>query len=748
MGEVSEVGDISLVSEVIGDVGEVKLFADGSPKNNIEETCVDDELLNLSECSSLILHVSDNEGVISFRRDSTEPADIYVRSDYWGDIEFVRQHKESDGYFFHTIVTSNGWLIGDGGLTDGGPNHQMEAIACEMVINNQITDSYLSRIYAILSGYSLGHFVIKAPDGTYGVVFVDRYHTGKLNPGEYVLCPNLYSYSDRGVYDSSAGVVDAAIKIISTDPYGQNRRDVITHHWKLTTSSNQLYYSVDTYASNDNGAGVGLSTGGLADSIDYFGNYVYRDSLPATPNKLGIGTHVFERTNIEVFKLLSPINSALVGENIDVKFQVNYIARSSPAVRFAIPEGFDFNSATVSKGSYTYYADSRNLLWNLNNCDLNNYITLSLKAVKPGQTVLYFSLNNAFVNSVKLTANEYGALISTNNVNKYYKGPEKLNVYLKDKSNCPIVGENVIININGQSYTRSTDENGVASLSLNLNKGDYVASVSYSGRFGSNSTSANVKISDTVSGNDIVKFYKNDTQYYAKFLDTSGNPLANRAVSFNINGVFYTRNTDGSGVAKLNINLAPGEFILTAINPVNGEQYSNKIKVLTVLVDGHDVTKYYRNASVYSIKVLDGKGNPLANAYVSFNINGVFYTRQTNESGYANLNLRLQPGNFIVTADYMGLKYSNKLTVLPVLFANDTISYADKSNFKAKLIDGKGNPYPNQTIVFNINGVKYTNITDSQGIASLFVSLPVGEYIVTSSYDEYCISNKITIKKV
>ena len=88
--------------------------------------------------------------------------------------------------------------------------------------------------------------------------------------------------------------------------------------------------------------------------------------------------------------------------------------------------------------------------------------------------------------------NEYGALISTNNVNKYYKGPERLNVYLKDKSNSPIVGENVIININGQSYTKSTDENGVASLSLNLNKGDYVASVSYSGRFGSNSTSANV----------------------------------------------------------------------------------------------------------------------------------------------------------------------------------------------------------------------------------------------------------------
>ena len=54
----------------------------------------------------------------------------------------------------------------------------------------------------------------------------------------------------------------------------------------------------------------------------------------------------------------------------------------------------------------------------------------------------------------------------------------------------------------------------------------------------------------------------------------------------------------------------------------------------------------------------------LANADVSFNINGIFYTRQTNESGYANLNLRLQPGEYIVTADYKGLKYSNIVNIL------------------------------------------------------------------------------------
>ena len=701
----------------------------------------------MSECSSIVLQVNENEGVISFRRDATNPVDIQIRSGVWGDITYVKQYKDPDGYFAHVFVTSNGWLIGNGGVTDGSEFRQIESVICEMVVNNVINDNYLSRIYNIISQYSLGHFVIKAADGTYGVVFNDRYDSGKLGPGQYLVCPNLYSYSQKGSYDASLSPVDAAIRLGYTDSYGVNRRNLMTYDWKLTTSSNGISCSVDTYASNDNGAGVGRSTGGLADNINYLDkNYISRDSLPGTPGKIGLGTYMFDNANFEVFKLLSPISTAIVGENIEIKYQVNYFKKSSPAVRFAIPEGFDYNGATVSKGSCTYYADSRNVLWNLNDCDSSNYITLSLKALKPVHSDLYFSLDNNFVNSVRLNANTYGALISTSNVNKYYKGPEKLNVYLKDGSNFPIAGENVVININGQTYTRQTDENGLAALALNLNAGSYVATVGYSGRFGSNFTSANIKISDTISGSDIVKFYKNDTQYYAKFLDTSGNPLANKEVSFNINGIFYKRNTDASGIAKLNINLIPGDYILTAINPVNGEQYSNDVKVLTILTDGHDVTKYYRNDSTYSVKVLDGMGNPLVNADVSFNINGIFYTRQTNASGYANLNLRLQPGEYTVTADYKGLKYSNVVKILPVLFADDVVSYTDESNFKVRLIDGKGNPYPNQTIEFNINGVKYTNITDTEGIANLIVGLPDGEYIVTSAYDEFSISNKITIE--
>lgn len=436
----------------------------------------------------------------------------------------------------------------------------------------------------------------------------------------------------------------------------------------------------------------------------------------------------------------------MVGEKVELNYQVNYISKSSPVVRFAIPEGFDFNTATLSKGTFTYDTAPRVVTWYLNDCDSKNFITLSLKAVKSGQFNLAYSLNNKFVNEIKLNVNEYGVLISASNVNKYYKGPERFNVYLKDITNSPIAGESVVISINGQTYTRQTNDNGIASIALNLNSGNYTASASYDGRFGKNSTTANVNVLHTISGNDIIKMYRNDTQYYAKFVDASGNPLVITAVSFNINGVFYTRNTDANGQAKLNINLNPGDYILTTINSNNGEQHSNNVKVLPILVDGHDITKYYRNDSAYSIKVLDNVGNPLANADVKFNINGVFYTRTTNESGYANLNLRLQPGSYVVTAEYNSLKYTNIVTILPVLFADDAVSHTNATNFKARLIDGQGKPYANQSIDFNINGVIYTNVTDSEGIANLIVNLADGEYIVTSSYDEYNINNKITVK--
>ena len=316
-----------------------------------------------------------------------------------------------------------------------------------------------------------------------------------------------------------------------------------------------------------------------------------------------------------------------------------------------------------------------------------------------------------------------------------------------DKYNNPLVGEKVAIKINGQTYYRTVKEEGYASLAINLNPGEYDANIAYDGKFGNVQTTAKVIVKTTLFAQDIEKYYKNDTQFFASFLDGNGKPLRNSKVQFNINGVFYTRTTDETGQAKLNINLGPNKYIITSINLATGEKHSNSVTVKNVLFENRNLVKYYKNDTQYTIKVLDGKGKPLNGGTVVFNINGVLYTRTTNATGYAKLNINLAPGTYIITADYKGLKVSNNIVIKPILEAKDlSMKYLDGSKFEAKLLNGQGNPYPKQKITFNINGVFYNRATDSNGIARLNIRLMPGEYIITSKYENGAtISNKIRI---
>lgn len=89
---------------------------------------------------------------------------------------------------------------------------------------------------------------------------------------------------------------------------------------------------------------------------------------------------------------------------------------------------------------------------------------------------------------------------------------------------------------------------------------------------------------------------------------------------------------------------------------------------------------------------------------------------------------------------------SYNITLLQVLTAYDIdMAYKDGTQFRAKLVDGKGNSLENVGITFNINGVFYTRYTNSSGIACLNINLMPGEYIIISQYGNVVISNKITI---
>ncbi len=55
------------------------------------------------------------------------------------------------------------------------------------------------------------------------------------------------------------------------------------------------------------------------------------------------------------------------------------------------------------------------------------------------------------------------------------------------------------------------------------------------------SVNSTVTIKSSITGQNIVKMYQNDTRFYAKFIDSTGKALTNTEVKFNIHGVFYTK---------------------------------------------------------------------------------------------------------------------------------------------------------------------------------------------------------------
>ena len=289
----------------------------------------------------------------------------------------------------------------------------------------------------------------------------------------------------------------------------------------------------------------------------------------------------------------------------------------------------------------------------------------------------------------------------------------------------------VIFNVNGVNYTKEL-VNGKAFIGINLNPGNYTITTFYHYTDGLATKTNNIEVLSTIQANDVVKFFRNGTQYCAKFLDGCGSPLVNASVIFNINGVLYKKQTDDNGMAKLNINLRPGVYILTAMHP-DALMYGSNITVLSTIL-ANDVVKFFRNGTQYCAKFLDGCGSPLVNASVTFNINGVLYKKQTDYEGVARLNINLFPGKYILTAMHPdGLMYGYNITVLSTIHGDDIVKFfRNGTQYCAKFLDGCGSPLVNASVIFNINGVFYKKQTDDNGMARLNIDLFPGEYILTA----------------
>lgn len=268
------------------------------------------------------------------------------------------------------------------------------------------------------------------------------------------------------------------------------------------------------------------------------------------------------------------------------------------------------------------------------------------------------------------------------------KGHE-FSVTLSDNNSSPIANKSVAFTFNKVVSNATTDENGVAKLKINSNPGEYTVKYSFSGEGYvdcENSTRIQV-IASSVSKIKAPSYtaYIGVTNTYTVTLTAGDTPLANRPVTFKLNGKTYSKKTNSKGQASININLAKGSYTLSYsykgeqnINPVSGTSKITVKKGMPAKMVRAN-SEIYRNKKTgyFKIKLTDSRGTPLKSKKVILTLKGKKYTKKTNANGIASLKIKLKIGKYNIKASFSKTNVYNKasktfkITVKPVVPTNN-----------------------------------------------------------------------------
>ena len=338
----------------------------------------------------------------------------------------------------------------------------------------------------------------------------------------------------------------------------------------------------------------------------------------------------------------------------------------------------------------------------------------------------------------------------------YYSSPV-LSLNLKDSKGNALKAKEISVNLNGTKYVLTTDNNGHATLQIDLLPGNYTAEIAYAGdsNYPPSSACVNIfikKIATSISANDIRFDYGDSTNLIVTLKDAKNNALEGKRVSVILNGKTHTLTTDKQGRATLPVDLIPGKYVakiqFSEDNIYLGSSVSSNVVVnkLATALSAGDINIVYGDSANLIISLKDRNNAVLKGKNILINLNGKDFTVKTANGSKATLPVDLVLGKYTAKIKfnedniYLASSVSSDVVVNKVdtaLTAGDiNITYGDSANLTIAFKDAKGNSLSGKIILININDKIYSVTTDNNGEAALPIDLLPGKYASKIEFGE------------
>lgn len=617
-----------------------------------------------------------------------------------------------------------------------------DAYSCIVMLINDSSYGEKITVTAILNQTATGNITFTVSNLTQTLEIkngIAEWTFTGLNAGKYTVNANYHGdrtfISSKNSTSFNVFKANSTIELFVDEVYlGEN---ILIYAKVSDNATGSVSFSITNYYSPRQKAISGsyavwyispLNTGNYTINAEYAGDNNYYAS------------NTTYNLNITQRKAILTVDIPDAGSNDRVTVKIKLVAGDGEAITGSIV-------LTVNTRSYNVNVNAGSATFVIGRMAIGNY---QYNAIYTGNEEFSKSTSSG---EFKVVDGLLNLTLTAKNVSCFYGAGKNFVVNVADDSNTPLSDIDLIVKIAGKSYSLTTDSKGQISIPISLDVGKHNVEVIFNenSKYNSAKTTATIEILSTIEGIDVVSLYNTTAVYFVILTDSNGRALANKDVKLIVGSNSYTVKTFPNGIARVNINFKPGNYTLTAVNPVTGQKINNNLFIFLKLMENKDIVKYYGNAQVYKVRAYDDNGKPVgAGKIVTIKVNGKSYNVKTDKYGFATLKVNLKPKSYTITASFDGFKVSNKIKVKPVLTAkNIKVKKGKTIKFRAKLVNKNGKALKGKKITFKFKGKSYKVKTNKKGVAvlKLKLKLKVGKYKIKVKYGKSSLKKTIKIKK-